>query len=74
MEGVELLLYVFLLVFLVPTVIYHILDVSTIFGIGRDNDLTAFSAKFRAAIECRPYYAETHDESCYSKYETSAHS
>jgi hypothetical protein len=67
--DVELLLYVLLSVVVVPTSIYHIFDFVNIFGIGKDNDLVSFSVKFRAAIECRPYYIETHDESCYSKYE-----
>jgi len=68
-RAVDLVLLIFLTIFAMSTIYYHIMDVVQIFQIGKGSGIAIMAARFRAGIECRESYVYTHDESCYFKYD-----
>jgi len=69
MNMTELILASSLVIFVIPTIFYHLFDIVRIFHTGNDNYIFWLSAKYREGLECRDTVLQDHDEFCFTKYD-----
>ena len=69
MNTRDLILTSSLVIFMIPTIFYHLFDIVRIFHTGNDNYIVWLSAKYREGLECRDTILQDHDELCFTKYD-----